>query len=223
MTEYSVIIADDHKLFREGLKRILLEGPSLKIAGEASDGFELLRLLGDVEADLAIVDISMPGMGGIEATDKIKRFFPGVAVLILTMHKDEGYLQHAIGAGADGFLLKDDAESEVFAAIETIRKGEHYISSLLTEEMVRVIRKASDGENPEIRPSLTSREKQVLQLVAEGRQNKDIALKFGISVRTVENHRASIMKKLELSNTAEMVLYAVAVGLVKQRPPLKSI
>ena len=215
MGECSVVIADDHTLFREGMKRILLEDPGIRIAGEASDGFELLRLLGDVEADLAIVDISMPGMGGIEVTDKIKRFFPGVAVLILTMHKDEGYLQHAITAGADGFLLKDDADREVFAAIKAIRNGEHYISSLLTEEMVRVIRKASDGENAGSRPSLTPREKQVLQLVAEGKPNREIALEFGISVRTVENHRASIMKKLELSNTAEMVRYALTVGLVR--------
>lgn len=215
MSEFSVVIADDHKLFREGMKRILLEDPGIRIAGEAADGIELLQLLGDVKADLAIVDISMPVMGGIEATDKIKQAFPGVAVLILTMHKDDGYLQHAITAGADGFLLKEDADSEVFAAIEAIRKGEHYISNLLTEELVRVIRKASDGENGEMRPSLTPREKQVLKLVAEGRQNREIAQELDISVRTVENHRAAVMRKLELSNTAEMVRYAFTVGLVR--------
>ncbi len=215
MNECTVMIADDHTLFREGIKRILLEDPGIKIVGEASDGDELLKLLEDVRPDVALVDISMPKIGGIEAAASIKRQYPGVAILILTMHKDEEYLHYAIEAGVDGFLLKEDADVEVFAAIEAVQKGEHYISSLLTEEMVRVIRRASSDQKGQLRSTLTPREKQVLKLVAQGRQNRDIALILNISVRTVENHRAAIMKKLELSNTAELVRYAFTSGVVQ--------
>jgi two-component system, NarL family, response regulator NreC len=215
MNECSVVIADDHTLFREGMKRILLDESSIKVVGEASDGAELLKLLDEVTADVVILDISMPNVGGLEAAERIKLEHPGVAVLILTMHKDEGYLHHAIAAGVDGFLLKEDADVEVFAAIDAVRNGEHYISSLLTEEMVRVIQRSSAEGGADARSMLTPREKQVLKLVAEGRHNRDVALILNISVRTVENHRASIMKKLKLSNTAELLRYAFAVGLVR--------
>jgi DNA-binding NarL/FixJ family response regulator len=131
---YLIVLADDHVLIREGIKRVLEEKTDLKVVGEASDGIEVLALLDKLASHMVILDISMPNLGGIEATHRIKRLHPGVKVLILTMHKSKEYLQHAIAAGADGYLLKEDANTDLFSAIERIRRGEVYVSPHLFEE-----------------------------------------------------------------------------------------
>lgn len=215
MAPYRIVLADDHAMFRGGLKRILMEKEDLEVTGEAEDGLELLGILSRLAPDLVILDISMPNLRGIEAVHEIRRKDPEVKILMLTMHKDVEFLSQAISAGANGYLLKEDADAEIFAAVETIRAGKTYISRLLSEglaanwsQMVRGVRK-SPSDDP-----LTVRERQVLKMIAEGRSNKDAAGLLCISVHTVERHRANIMEKLSLKKTADLVKYAIQKGFV---------
>jgi len=212
VSPYRIVLADDHIILRQGIKRIIGEVVDLEVVGEASDGLELLNLLKKLTPHMVILDISMPNLRGIEATREVKMICPDVKVLILTMHKNKEYLYHAIFAGAEGYLLKEDADTELFSAIETIRQGRVYISPLLsgelTDDLLQICR--GDGKPPFER--LTTREREVLKLIAEGKSNKEIADLLFISVRTVEHHRANIMKKLSLKKTADVVKYAVRKG-----------
>lgn len=207
---YRVILADDHALVRRGL-RLILEGNSgLEIAAEVGDGLELLSILNKTNADLVILDVSMPNLRGIEAIPEIRRIRPNVKVLMLTMHKEEDYLYQAISAGADGYLLKDDAERELFAAIEHIRNGKIYISPSLADRSMQNWARLRRGEDdPRNTEALTVREREILKLIAEGKSNKEIGDLLYISVRTVERHRANIMDKLNIRKTAELVQYAL--------------
>lgn len=212
MRPYRIVLADDHIMLRQGIKRIIREVADIEVVGEANDGLELLNLLKKLTPHMVILDISMPNLRGIEVAREIKMICPDVKVLILTMHKDKEYLYHAISAGAEGYLLKEDADTELFSAIETIRQGRVYISPLLsvdfTDDLVRRYRE--DRKPPFER--LTTREREVLKLIAEGKSNKEIATLLFISVRTVEHHRANIMKKLNLKKIADVVKYAVRKG-----------
>ena len=205
-----VVLADDHVLFRQGIKKILEEIDSLVIVGEANDGLELLSLVKKLNPDMVILDISMPNIRGIEATREIKTINPGVKVLILTMHKSKEYLYHSISAGAEGYLLKEDADTELFSAIEKVQEGGVYISPILSEGLTDDFFQMCRGGFKELTSEeLTSREREVIKLIAEGKTNKEIANLLFISTRTVENHRANIMKKLNLKNTSELVKYAI--------------
>jgi len=207
---YRVILADDHVLVRHGLRRILEENPNLEINGEVGDGLELLSLLNKISPDLVILDVSMPNLRGIEAIPEIHRIQPGVKVLILTMHNEEEYLYQAISAGADGYLLKEDAEKELFSAIESIQNGRVYISPSLADRSMQnwvAIRRGEDSSfDTRI---LTMRQREILKLIAEGKSNKEIGDLLCISVRTVERHRANVMNKLNIRKTAELVQYAL--------------
>jgi DNA-binding NarL/FixJ family response regulator len=216
MAPYRVMIADDHVMFRQGLKRILQEMTEIEVVGEAGDGLELLALLNKIVPDMVILDISMPKLRGIEAIREIRMVHPDVKVLILTMHKDTDFLQQAITAGANGYLLKEDAEQEVFSAIETIRGKKMYISPLLTGELTDDWAQIHRGERktPFTEP-LTPREREVLKLIAEGKSNKEIADLLFISVHTVVRHRANLMEKLNLKKTADLVRYAVQKGYLQ--------
>jgi DNA-binding NarL/FixJ family response regulator len=207
---YRVILADDHVLVRHGLKLILGENPSLEIAAEVGDGLELLNVLQKINPDLIILDVSMPNLRGIEAIPEIRRVRPNAKVLMLTMHKEEDYLYQAISAGANGYLLKEDAEKELFLAIEHIKNGKIYISPGLADQSMqnwaRMRRGEDDAQHVE---SLTVREREILKLIAEGKSNKEIGDLLFISVRTVERHRANMMSKLNIRKTAELVQYAM--------------
>ena len=213
MSPYRIVLADDHVMFRQGIKNILERTEDLEIVGEAGDGLKLLALLKKVAPDMVILDISMPNMRGLEATREIKIISPDVKVLILTMHKDKEYVYYAVSAGAEGYLLKEDADTELFAAIEKIRQGEHYISPLLSGELTHELIQASHkGQlTPQFDP-LTTREREVLKLIAEGISNKEIADLLYISTRTVEHHRANIMEKLNIRQTANLIKYAIRKG-----------
>lgn len=213
MNSYRIVLADDHVMFRQGIKNILEKDKDLEVIGEVSDGLKLLELLKKVTPDMVILDISMPNLRGIEATKEIKMISQGIKVLILSMHKDKEYVYHAISAGAEGYLLKEDAHTELFAAIEKIRQGEHYISPLLSEDLTQEFaRTYHKGQLSKPFEPLTVREREILKLVAEGVPNKEIADLLFISVRTVENHRANIMRKLNISNTANLIKYAIRKG-----------
>lgn len=205
-----MILADDHVLVRHGLRRILEENSDLEIVADVGDGLELLGALKKVSPDLIILDVSMPNLRGIEAIPEIRRVKPNVKVLMLTMHKEEDYLYQAISAGANGYLLKDDAEKELFSAIEHIKNGKIYISPGLTDQSMenwaRIRRGEDDSHDAE---SLTVREREILKLIAEGKSNKEIGDLLYISVRTVERHRANMMEKLNIHKTAELVQYAL--------------
>jgi RNA polymerase sigma factor (sigma-70 family) len=207
---YRVILADDHVLVRRGLRRILEEKETIEIAGEVGDGLELLNALKKMEPDLIILDVSMPNLRGIEAIPEIRHIRPEAKVLMLTMHKDEEYLYQAVSAGANGYLLKEDAEKELFIAISSIRDGKIYISPGLADQSMQNWARLRRGENDShIVEALTVRQREILKMIAEGKSNKEIGDLLCISVRTVERHRANMMEKLNVRKTAELVQYAL--------------
>ena len=213
MEPYRIVLADEHVLFRQGVKKIISDMPGTQVVGEANDGLEAVVLIKEMLPDLAVLDISMPHLSGIDAAREVREFLPDIKILILTMHKNKEYLYHAISAGAQGYLLKEDSDEELFAAIETIRKGAIYVTKSLSAFVSRGISSLLIGEEPTSTGSLTIREREIVKLIAEGKTNNEIADVLCISPRTVETHRANILNKLALKNTAELVRYAVQNGL----------
>jgi len=211
---YRIVLADEHLLFRQGVRRIINEVHETQVVGEANDGQEAIELVKALLPDLAVLDISMPKVNGIEACREIRRLVPGVKILVLTMHKDREYLYQAISAGAQGYLLKEDSDEELFSAIGAIRKGAIYVTKALAGVVSTDISALFLEGDRRFSKSLTAREREVLKLVAEGKSNSEVAEVLRISVRTVETHRANIMNKLDLRNTAELVKYAVQNALV---------
>jgi DNA-binding NarL/FixJ family response regulator len=212
MADFQIFLADDHALFREGLKLVLGKRPDITVAGEAADAFELLNLLKHgSHPDLVIIDISMPRMRGIEAIREIKDIDPKIKVLVLTMHRNEHLLSEAFIAGADGYLLKENVTTELFGALDAVLRGEGHISSLMNQELKGAWIRLFRGQKMALsEDGLSVREKEVLKMVAEGLSNKQIAGNLHISVRTVDHHRAKIMEKLRLKNTTELIRYALA-------------
>jgi len=206
MDAYRVIIADDHGLVRQGLRRIVEEAPELEVVGEAEDGLSLLRLLNEVTADIVLLDIAMPNLRGIEAIPRIKAIHPKIKVLIITMHNDKELLYRALSAGVDGYFLKKEVDRELFAAIEKIRQGQTYVSSEISDRMGDDWGRIREGLQ---RSLLTDREKEILHLIADGRSNKEMAGLLYISVHTVERHRANIMAKLDIHTMADLIKYAI--------------
>ena len=216
MGAYSIILADDHVLVRQGLKRILEEMPGLEVVGEANDGLELLALLSRRVPDMVILDIFMPNLRGIEAIYEIKKLHRDIKILILTMHTDKEYLYLALSSGAKGYLLKEDADKELFSAIEKVRQGKTYVSPHFSEEVINDLVQIGKGEAKDVfeRDPLTPREREVLKMIAEGKSSKEIAGALFISVFTVNNHRASIMEKLNLNKATDLVKYAIRKGYI---------
>jgi DNA-binding NarL/FixJ family response regulator len=208
-----IVLADDHALFRQGLRGLLQSVPGLEVVGEAGDGLELLELLKNkhLVPHLVILDISMPNLRGIEAIPEIKALCPGVKLLVVTMHTDREYLYQTLAAGGNGYFLKKDADKELFSAIETIRRNKTYVSPHLSEDLAEFWAHGREGAGG---PALSNREREVLKLIAEGKSNKDVALALFISVHTVERHRANLMRKLNLKKTAELVKYAIQKGYI---------
>ena len=216
MAPYSIVLADDHVLVRQGLKRILEGMADLEVVGEANDGLDLLNLLKHLAPDLVILDIFMPNLRGIEAIHEIKKIRPEAKVLILTMHKDREYLYLALSAGAKGYLLKEDADKELFSAIEKVRHGRTYISPHFSDGVADDLVQIGKGDTKAILDidPLTPREREVLKLIAEGKSSKEIAQLLFISVPTVNNHRANIMEKLNLNKATDLVKYAIRKGYI---------
>jgi DNA-binding NarL/FixJ family response regulator len=216
MPSYSIILADDHVLVRQGLRRLLEGIDDLEVVGEADDGLDLLRLLRQVAPQMVILDIFMPNLRGIEAIAEIKKIRPDVKILILTMHRDKEYLYLALSAGAKGYLLKEDAARDLFSAIAEVRQGKTYISPYFSDKVVNDVVQIAKGNAKVLFETdpLTSREREVLKLIAEGKSSKEIASLLCISVFTVNNHRASIMEKLNLNKATDLVKYAIRKGYV---------
>jgi DNA-binding NarL/FixJ family response regulator len=211
-----IVLADDHALLRKGLRKILEGKVDYRVIGEAGDGLELLSLLKELAPDVIILDISMPKLGGIEAITEIKAIRPSGKIVILTMHNEKEYLHQAFSAGADGYILKEDADTELFSAIASVRQGKKYVSPSMAYAWMKDWAEMRHGESislPEPEP-LTVREKEVLKLIAEEKSSKEIAELLHISARTVDHHRANLMAKLNLKNTVALIKYAVKKGYV---------
>jgi DNA-binding NarL/FixJ family response regulator len=216
MSPYRIVLADDHALLRQGLKKIIDGQDDFAIVGDVGDGITLLRLLKKVICDMVILDISMPNLRGIEATCEIKKLNPRVKVLVLTMHKDVELVHQSFVAGADGYLLKDSADTELLSAIRKIRSGKIHVSSQLMDTLAHDWVQTSKGIRKSAKDKLTlsAREREVLKMLAEGKTSKEIAELLVISTRTVEHHRANIQFRLNLKNTADLIRYAVQKGYI---------
>ncbi len=215
MNPIRILLADDHPVVRDGLRALLEREPDMTVVAEAADGVEAVRLAGDLSPDVVVMDLGMPGMNGIEATRRIAARNPHPAVVILSMHQDESYVLGALNAGAKGYLLKDSMRKEVIEAIRAAAQGRSFltckIGAILQEDYVEELRRRGLEDSYAL---LTDREREVLQLIAEGRANKEIANRLHISVTTVETHRGHILRKLDLHSVPELILYAVRKGVI---------
>jgi len=214
MKPYRIIIADDHSLIRQGIKGIIAKDPTLQIIAEAGNGAELLDLLRQEPPNMVIVDITMPQMNGIEAMAHIRKSFPGISILVLTMHSSRQYFCNAIAAGAHGYLMKDDSDAELLIAIKTIRAGKSYISPQLSLEMASEMMTGMHDKGRLDFVALSKREKQVLRLVVQGCSSKRIAKLLVLSPRTVDHYRSSLLKKYKMRNTADLVSHVVRNSLI---------
>jgi DNA-binding NarL/FixJ family response regulator len=210
-----ILVADDHGIIRKGLKLLLERVPGMQVVGEAGDGREAVRLASELHPDVVIMDIAMPLLNGIDATTQILREDPQIGVIILSMHADESYVMRALNAGAKGYLLKDSADDDLPNAVRTVAEGKPFfspaIAQTLLEDYVRLMREHGVQDSYDL---LTEREREVLQLLAEGKSNKEVATVLGLSPYTVESHRNNLMQKLNLHNTADIVLYAVRKSII---------
>jgi DNA-binding NarL/FixJ family response regulator len=213
----SIVLADDHTILRAGLRALLTADPSFEIVGEARDGREAVRCVEKLGPDLLLMDLSMPRMSGMDAIREIKKRYPDTKIIALTVHKTEEYLLATLQAGADGFVLKDATHDELIMAIKNVMVGKSYLSPGVSE---KIIEGYLDGKKSNRSlsswESLSQREREVLKLIAEGYKNKEIAEDLCISLKTVEKHRANLMKKLDLHNAAALTVYAVDKGLVNR-------
>jgi two-component system, NarL family, response regulator NreC len=210
-----VLIADDHGVVRKGLRLLLEQYPELSVVGEAANGRDAVTMAAALAPQVAVLDVAMPILNGIEAAEQILRADSQVGVILLTMHADESYVLRALHAGVKGYLLKESAEEDLLAAIKSVAKGKPFfsraINEVLLEDYMRVLKQQGLSDSFDL---LTVREKEVLQLLAEGRTNKEVAVILDVSPYTVESHRTNLMQKLNVHNTAELVLYAVRKRLV---------
>lgn len=217
MKPYRIIIADDHSLIRQGLRSILQDDPELQIIAEAANGEELLDLLQQDQPEMVILDISMPHLNGIEALGRIRRAYADIAVLILTMHSSSHYFYHAVNAGAHGYMMKDDSEEELLTAISSIKEGKPYISSQVSSEVAEEVMIAFRKQSRMPFVVLSKREEGILTLVVQGFSSRQIAKQLKLSPRTIDHHRANLLKKFNMRKTVDLVNHVVRNGLVLPR------
>ena len=216
MDKIRVLLADDHAVLRAGLRTLFNAEPDIEVIGEAADGEETVRKSRETAPDVVLMDITMPGLSGLEATQEIRRLNPETKVLVLTMHEDESYLYRMIRAGASGYVPKKVADTELLEAIRATYRGEHFIHSSMTSGVVTEMREKGMGTSVESKneDGLSQREREVLQLLAMGHTSQEIADKLFVSIKTVETYKARVKEKLGLKGRAELVRYAVAKGLM---------
>jgi DNA-binding NarL/FixJ family response regulator len=215
MSGIRILLADDHTVIRQGLRLLLERQDDFTVVGEAADGRQAVQIAETTQPDVVVLDLAMPNLNGIEAARQISAKVPNAAIVVLSMHSDESYLLQALRAGAKAYLLKDSADTDLIAAIRAVRQGKAFfspaISRLLADEYVRQLQERGAQDSYEL---LTPREREILQLLAEGKSNKEAAAILNLSLYTVETHRGNIMQKLNLHSAPELVLYAVRKGVI---------
>jgi DNA-binding NarL/FixJ family response regulator len=213
--QYRIVIAEDHTILREGLKSLLRADPAFDIVGEAEDGRDAIQCVQTLSPDLVLMDLSMPRMNGLDALKEIKKLNPEAKVIVLTVHKTEEYVLTTLQAGADGYVLKDATHSELVMAIKNVLMGKRYLSPGISEKVIEgYLEGRKEIKTSSTWDTLTQREREILKLIAEGYKNKEIADYLFISLKTVEKHRANLMRKLDLHNAAALTAYAMEKGLV---------
>ena len=217
MENLRIVLAEDHTILREGLRALLSADPAFEIIGEAQDGREAVRCVEKLEPDLLLMDLSMPRMSGMDAIREIKKRYPDIKIIALTVHKTEEYLLATLQAGADGYVLKDATHDELVLAIKNVMGGKSYLSPGVSEKVIEGYLEGKESNRSRSTwETLSQREREVLKLIAEGYKNKEIAEDLCISLKTVEKHRANLMKKLDLHNAAALTVYAMQKGLVNR-------
>jgi len=215
MKKVRVLLADDHQLMRSGIRLMLEREPDMSVVGEASDGRQAVALAKSLKPDVVIMDIGMPNLNGIEAASQMTQESPELAIMILSMHPDETYVLRALKAGARGYLLKDSAEADLIKAVHVVANGKSFFSPSMSKVLLDdYVRKLKRSGTDDVYDLLTQREREVLQLIVEGKSNKDIANLLNLSVYTVESHRSNLMEKLNLRGLPELILYAVRKGII---------
>ena len=210
-----ILIVEDHAMLRAGLRALLSQDQDIEIVGEADNGRDAVRMIGVLAPHLVLMDLSMPGMNGIEALMDIKRRYPATRVLILTIHKTDEYIHESLRAGADGYILKDATQDELRIAVRSVLNGKTYLSPDISEKVINGYLGSGKPSNPlSAWDTLTQREREILKLVGEGNPNKFIAGYLNLSIKTVEKHRSNLMKKLDLHNASVLTAYAIEKGLV---------
>lgn len=210
-----VILADDHTILRDGIRALLADEAGIQLVGEAEDGRAAVRMACQLKPDIVIMDIAMPLLNGLEATRQIKRHLPGTEVLILSMHDNEEYIRQVLAAGAMGYILKDAAARELIEAIKTVQRGEAVLSSAITRLVIEDYLRWGGVQPEDENSNLTPREREVLQLIAEGYTNKAIAEILCLSIKTVQAHRANLMGKLDLHDRGELIKYAIQKKIIE--------
>lgn len=214
MNKIRILLADDHTILREGIRSLLEDEPDMQVIGEAEDGHTAVRLALQLGPEIVILDIAMPILNGLEATRQIKHQKPEIKVLILTMHENEEYIRQLLAAGAQGYILKDAAARELIGAIRSVQRGESVLSPAVTRLVIEDYLRWGDLQPEQASDGLSAREREVLQLIAEGYTNKQIAEILSISIKTVQAHRASLMQKLDLHDRGELIKYAIQKKII---------
>ena len=216
MKKIRILLADDHRLVRTGLRLLIEQHPDLEVIGEATDGREAVSMAERMRPDVALIDISMPRLNGIDAVRQLLSMDRSIATIILTMHSDDFYILRALQAGAKGYLLKDSAEADLVSGIRAVAQGKSFfspaVSRVLLEDYISNLRHKGTDDSYDL---LTPREREIFQLIAEGKSNKEIASLLNVSVYTIETHRSNIMKKLHLKGVPDLMLYAVRKGIIR--------
>ena len=210
-----IVLVDDHPIVLTGIRNALSNRPEFEIVGEATTGQEAIRIANETKPHVVVMDISLPVMNGLEATKQIRKSLPGTQVLVLTMHENKEYVLEIIKSGAQGYLLKDSSPADLISAIETVHQGESFFSPSITQMLVKELRHPNRLSRRQAIPILTDRENDVLQLIAQGFTNKEIAGKLQVSIRTVQSHRDAIMKKVNLFTVAQLTAFALRQGLIE--------
>ena len=213
MPRYRVLIADDHLLVRAGIRALIESIDGVTVVAEANDGREAVDLAATLRPDIALLDVTMPGLNGLEAATRLREASPATRIIMLSMHANEAYVRTALKAGAAGYLLKSATAAELQAALQTVARGEIYLSPAVSKQVVKGF---VDGTAPDASPldALTTRQREILQLIAEGRSTKEVAFTLSISAKTVETHRAQIMERLAIHDLAGLVRFAIRSGLI---------
>jgi DNA-binding NarL/FixJ family response regulator len=215
MEQIRILLADDHTILRDGIRALLADEPNMILVGEAEDGRSAVKLACELRPDVVIMDIAMPLLNGLEATRQIKRELPDTEVLILSMHDNEEYIRQVLAAGAMGYILKDAAARELINAIRTVQRGEAVLSTAITRLVIEDYLRWGDVQPEDNSSNLTPREREVLQLIAEGYTNKQIAEILNLSIKTIQAHRANLMNKLDLHDRGELIKYAIQKKIIE--------